>query len=186
MPEALQPDSRDAVIADLSRRLQVLEATQRVGLSRVRLAWQTATAATSTYDPTWDSGTVGNTWADDQGATGTGFPRVSLITGRKVLVFASGTALTIANDVNYRTFAWRLGVGLDGNNPRNTRPFWSVYQTHGPTTEGNNAVQLVVAGVDLEPGEHEFKVRTKWTSTNPAAPNVPSLDDAFLAVIPID
>jgi hypothetical protein len=175
-----------ATIADMQRRLQILEATSRVGLNRIRFAWQTATATTATFNPTWDSGTVGNTWQDDQGTAGTGFPTLTVVTGRKVLVIASGNALVLATDATFRSAGWRLGVGSDGANPQNTRPFWSQAQTHGPTTEGNNAVQLLIGASDLVPGSHTFALRARWVDNNPAAVNWPALDDGFLAVIPID
>ena len=182
----LQPDSLGSTIADFDRRLRTLESAGRVGLSRVRAAWNTAAAPVAVFDA-WYTGPAGAAWADDQGDSGTGYPALTLRTGRRALVLAQAFAENIANDPTFKTFGWSLGIGIDGASPPSGQA--DRYQTHGPTSEGNNYLTLVHIFTQLEPGEHTFYLSTNWQANNPAAVNIPQLssnNSAFLAVLPLD
>lgn len=186
MPEVLLPETLATILHDFDRRIRTLESAERVGLNRIRMAWNTAAAPVGTFDA-WYTGPAGAAWEDDRGNTGTGYPRVTVRTGRKALVMAQGYADNIANDAAFRTYAWALGIGVDGATPPNGQI--DRYQTHGPTTEGNNYVTLIHPLLDLVQGEHTFYLTTKWYDANPGAPNLPRLDPnntAVLAVIPLD
>lgn len=182
----LVPDSQAAMIADIDRRLRALESAQRVGLNRVRMSWNTSSATVGTFGA-WYTGPAGCAYIDDLGNTGTGYPRVTLVTGEKALVLVQGYAVNIANDPTFRTYAWYIGFGVDSATPPSSLA--DRYQTHGPTTEGNNYQTMVQPIVDLTPGEHTFYLTTKWEDANPAAVNLPTLsavNNAVLVVIPID
>lgn len=187
MPDQLMPDQLVATIADFNRRLQILEATQRVGLNRVRYAWATndpAGVQITTFNA-WELGPVAGTWEDDQGNTGTGWPRVTVQTGRKALFITQGYAQVFANDPTYRSYVWYLGVTGSSMPSTEDPPMWR-FQTHGPTTEGNNPLLIATGRNDLTPGETTYYVTTKFADNVPAAVNQPKLADPFIAVIPID
>jgi hypothetical protein len=188
--DQLQPDSDSAFRADIQRRLQALEATARIGLNRARYAWATGTPQTTLVYDAWDYGPVTATWQDDQGATGTKYPQVTVTHGRKAIFMVQGYAQMIANDATYKTYNWLLGaygagIPLDGGGFF-TQPYVSRFQTHGPTTEGNNAVTVVTARADLTPGTYVYKVMGLFVKNVPAAANEPKLADPFIAVLPID
>jgi hypothetical protein len=184
MPEQLNLDSFAAFQADVQRRLQVLEATSRVGLNRVRYAWSTANAEVTSFG-VWNSGPAAATWADDRGNTGTGNPSITVTHGKKMLYFAQGDALAIANDATFRTYRWYIGIGLPAGTPAVAPTMWRT-QTHGPTTEGNNPLTLVVGRADLVPGSYVYNLQTLWEDNVPAAANKPTLSQAFIAMLPID
>jgi hypothetical protein len=186
MPGFLTPETDNTLFADFDRRLRALESVASVGLHRIRLAWNVASAVVDTFDA-WYTGPAGATWEDDRGNTGTGYPQVTLRTGRKVLAIVQGYAASLAYDVAFRTYSWSLAISVDGATPPDSRA--DRWQSHGPTTEGNHYVTLVHPVVDLEPGEHTFYLSTKWYSANPAPATPPALsasNSAILAILPLD
>lgn len=181
----LQPDTMAATLAEIDRRLNALEVASRVGLNRARYAWATGTPATTTVYDAWDYGPVGATWEDDQGNTGTGYPRVTVTHGRKCIFFVQGYAQNIANDATFKTYQWFLGAYGAGI-PDFLYPQMYRLQTHGPTTEGNNTVTMLTARADMTPGTDLYAVMAQFVKTNPAAANEPKLAESFICVIPID
>lgn len=185
MAEQLQPDQIASTIAAFDQRLRTLEGASRVGLNRIRYAWATGTPQTTLVYDAFDYGPVTATWQDDRGNTGTGYPRVTVAHGKKALFLVQGYAQQIANDVTFKTYQWFLGaygVGV----PSIINPLMYRFQTHGPTTEGNNTVSLITARADMVPGSYLYAVMAQFTKTNVAAANEPKLADPFIAVLPID
>lgn len=192
MAEQIQPDSRDDIISDLMKRVQILEATSRIGLNRIRFAWTTQAfdvARVSTLDA-WESGPATAAWQDDQGNTGTGYPTLTLVTGRRALFLAMSRWYNVANEAGFiaRTFAW--GVGQDGAAPvvaPATYPTMALGGSHGPSTEGTPKLAMVSGRADLTPGTHTFKMWGYWaTGVGGGALLQPSQYEGFMCVLPID
>jgi hypothetical protein len=188
VPAVSQPDTLARTIADLTRRVQILEATQRVGLSRVRFAWSTHTGTPRiTAADVWENGPAGTTWEADDGTTGTGYPEVTLQFGRKALFFARVQGLDYSNDAAYKVGRLTFGVGIDGTDPTvwpTTQRMYSS-QSRGPVTEGNVPNALIAGRNDIAPGVHTIKWWARWV-TQAGGATMPYASDIFLAVIPID
>ena len=190
MGEFLREDNMGATIADLDRRLRVMESTARVGLNRVRYAWSThasGAAPSSTMDA-YEGGPAGSTWADDEGATGTGYPTVTLTLGSKALFLCQAIPRDIANDAAYKAGAFRFGPAPDGLTPESWgSPYPIMYGggTHGATSEGTPRYAFIVGRNDITPGEHTVKINMRWVTQFGGAA-LPSAHDIFLAVVPIN
>jgi hypothetical protein len=173
-----------ATIADMQRRLQILEATTRVGLNRAVFSWSTADAVAVSFSPSFDNGGPGTTWAASDSSTGTGYPRVTITHGKKVIIIVQASFQDVANDAAFRSAACNLGSTLPGGMSALPSPVRRI--TFGPTTEGNKPGIMISARADYTPGTHTFTTSLLWDDTNPAALNQPKLISPFLAVIPID
>ena len=190
MPEALQPERLEKLLADMNRRLQILEATSRVGLNRVRFAWSTGDADVTSFGA-YQTGPAGASWQASDGSTGVGYPAVTLELNTKVLVFMQHTTQKVANDPTFRCFSWSSGVrktppGTPTGSWPSGDPLMAVPMTHGPTSEGNPTTQLLVGRADLTPGTYTIQMSILFTDSNPAALNQPKIVEPFLMVIPID
>jgi hypothetical protein len=178
--EQLRADDR--WFAEIDRRLRTLEATARVGLSGLRSVWQTAGASPTTFGA-WETGTASNTWTDDTGATGTGYPTLTLTLGSRYMIFWSARPIGLANAATYRSLSVQLTVGIDG-----------VFNPPLPSPRrlfaNSNAlpVDLPIAAIvarSITPGQHTFQVAAQWTNDVPAAGNQPTLTDTFLGILPL-
>lgn len=181
MSEQLRADDR--WLAEIERRLRVLETAPRVGLSGLRSVWQTAGASPTTFGATWETGAVGNTWTDDTGQTGTGYPTITLTLGARYMIFWSARPLGIAAAAGYRSASVLLTVGIDGVfNP--TLP--------SPRRQFANSnvlpVDLPIAAIvarSITPGSHTFQIAAQWANDVPAAGGLPTLTDTFLGILPL-
>lgn len=187
MTELLKPEGRDQIFADLDRRLSILEVTARVGLNRVRFAHSTG----STHEPTvydaYESGGTSNTWRDDTGATGPGYPEVTLVTGRKVLFIMNALIHNIGHGGSFRCDGMYLGIGIDGSAPpvwTDPRMYRQIYSQFSDHLRFPGA--FAVVRTDLVPGEHQFGLWAWWIDDAPAGTTLPKLYEASLTVIPLD
>ena len=179
-----QPDGLGLMYADLERRLRDLENAPRVGLNLLRAAWGTAAADPSTFGA-FEYGTVGNTWADDKGAVGTGYPTITLVCPARILIIASARPLDVASlAATYRCAGGEFGVAIDGvalglGQPNIKRAFGN----------GNNLPvnmpMISVATRTITPGSHTFAMVAFWNDSAPAALQFPRLTDTFLAILPL-
>lgn len=190
----LQPDSLPTTMADFDRRLRALEGASRVGLNRVRFAWSThfVPPAPAAYG-SWESGSTSATWEDDQGNTGTGYPRVTLVTGTKVLMIAQSYPQSYAHDpAVYKADTCNLGIGLDGGAANAWSPAaplptsYNSRDTATPVYAGSYTLTLNSGRADLAPGEHTFQLQHYWSNYSAGALTDAGAAGIFLAVIPID
>lgn len=180
MSEQLRADDR--WFAELDRRLRTLEAAPRVGLAGLRSVWQTAGVSPAVFG-TYEAGVAGNTWRDDTGATGTGYPTITLTTGRRYMIFWSARPISIANAAAYRSMAVELSVQVDGVNvpplPNARRQF---------TNLNASTVDVPLSAIvtrEITPGQHTFRMVASWTNDQPAAAILPTLTDTFLGILPL-
>jgi hypothetical protein len=178
MPEQLVPDSMAATIADMQRRLQVLEATPRVGLNRVRNAYATAWAVPSTFDA-WEYGTAGNTWIDDQSATGTGYPQITMVTPTLVLVMMGGDFYDLGNAAGFRSARALVSIDIDGV------PNWQPMDVYNANVDRHSTPFHTSFVYRLTPGTHTFKMTAWWFDKTPAAGTLPIMENASLIVLPM-
>jgi hypothetical protein len=178
-----------ATIADMQRRLQILEATSRVGLNRVRFAWSTHAvnvAEVSTIGA-WETGPATATWTDDRGTTGTGYPSLTLTTGTKVLIIGAARYFDMSEDLGTAASV-SFGVGIDGSTPLTWPTLFPRMMTSGG--KGPNAdnvfsrLNLAVGRSGITPGSHTFSVQAFWNAG--AGATQPDLSDIFLAIVPLD
>ena len=180
MSEQLRADDR--WFAEIDRRLRTLEATARVGLSGLRSVWQTAGASPTTFGAL-ELGTASNTWRDDTGATGTGYPTITLTLGSRYMIFWSARPIGVANAAGYRSKSVLLSVGIDGEfnpplpSPRRQFANSGVLPVDAP-------IAAIVAR-SITPGQHTFQVGATWGDDVPAAPGLPTLTDTFLGILPL-
>lgn len=199
---ALQPDSKDAVIAELVRRVTILEAASRVNVNwaRVKFAWALTTASPDVYDAYTFCTATSATYQDSDGNTGAGLPKVLVQHNSRILVLAGLNMFQVASDVTFRTNSWNVGVGYNEVNTASwpsAVPLMAAYATHGPTTEGNSFTHLIKARADMPlPGTatrptdapRAFQMSILATTKTPGAVTLPLPDpnSCFLAVIPLD
>ena len=114
MPDLLQPDSMTATIADLNRRLQILEATSRTGLSGVRTAWGTAAASPTVFGAD-ELGPASATWTADDASTGTGYPKITItnMPARAMLLW-SARPTSVADAAAYRSNGVIIYIAING------------------------------------------------------------------------
>lgn len=186
MPEVLQPDAMAATIADLNRRLQILEATSRVGLSGVRTAWQTATAATTVLDA-YESGPAGAAWQDDQGNTGTGYPVLTItnMPARAWLLWECRPAnIGFTPAATYRSVQAQPVLAINGaaitSAPSNRRGYSNFGDGQSRAPVMGSAIRTFTAGAS-----YTFQMQVKWDDTVPANPTMPTLTDAQIIVLPL-
>ncbi len=178
MPEALQPDNRDSVIADLERRLRVLESAQRVGLNQLRFVRSTAAASPTTYGSA-EYGVAGNTWEDDQGNTGTGYPTIQMATPSKALLMIGYRPVDVGNAAGFKSHTVQVFVSIDGAGAYVNRQYYQA-------NIDRNYVPVFSAGViDLTPGDHTFQIGANWLLVNPGGGTAPLLSDAYMIVLPL-
>lgn len=185
MGELNLPDTLGSQLDDIQRRLRALEAGQRVGLNRIRLAWSTVDAAPTVYGA-YQFGPAAAQWADDRGNTGTGYPRVVLQAGTRALMFAQAYCTNLALDATFRSSQFTLSIGASGQSAA-ADPVVYRFQSHGPTTEGNQPLFLMGARSDMTPLQAStFAVACLLENRVPAAPNLPVPSSIVLAIVPID
>ena len=174
----LQPDQLASMFADMDRRLRVLESTQRVGLNQLRFCTSTGSAAPTTFGA-GEYGTAGNTWVDDTGATGTGYPTISMRTPNKVLVLVGYRPINLATAATFRTFSVQVNVRIDATAGYLNRQISQYATTNMDAPYVSAGVIAVGAGV------HSFTIGAAWDNTVPAAATQPQLTDAYLIVLPL-
>jgi hypothetical protein len=192
MPEALMPDSMARTLSDLNRRLAILEATQRVGLSGVRNAWQTATAATATFG-TFESGPAGTTWQDDQGATGSGYPTLTItnMPARAWIVWEARPADVGATPgATYKCNSAQFCLAINGLTDYTTLPGGILPKTNRSYVNADNgtnrqmifasAMRLFTAG-----STYTFQMQANWFNATPGNPTSPTLTDCQIIVLPL-
>lgn len=182
---ALLPDSHGLHLADIDRRLRALETAQRVGLNRVRAAWSTVDDYPSAFDA-WDTGGALARWEDDQGATGTGFPTLTVVTGSRVLVLLNAHVASYALVGGFRSMQGNVGVGLDGVDPASIPGETWGWRTgvYNANNEHDTPITLAVVKT-ITPGEHTFDVQANWSDTAGAGVK-PLVSSVVLAVMPLD
>lgn len=180
MSEQLRADDR--WFAEIERRLRTLEASPRVGLAGLRSVWQTAGVSPAVFGA-FEAGVAGNTWTDDTGATGTGYPTITLVTGRRYMIFWSARPIGLATSATYRSASVDVSVRIDGVDnsplPRALRQF-----ANGNAAPVDVALSAIVTR-EITPGTHTFQMVARWANDQPAAPNLPTLTDTFLGILPL-
>lgn len=192
MTTSLQPDTMAATLADVMRRLQVLEATQRSGLNRMRFAWSNGATFAPTTFGTYENGVAsGNKYSNDAGAVGQpGYPQLTLTTGKRILILMNALYFGIANSgLTWRTFQAFIGVGIDGGAP--DAPGWTDPRMYRQivninASESCRAVTMAVVRGDITPGDHQFGMWAQWNNDVPTGATQPQLLEGSLAVLPID
>jgi hypothetical protein len=181
MPEQLVPDSMAATIADMQRRLQVLEATSRVGFNRTRNAYALYTGTVATTFGVYEYGPAGSTYVDDTNTIAAGYPQLTMRTGTLVKVDFAAQIEGLATAASFRSNHVRFGISLDGAEP----------DFPGTSTECFNAAALQVDTTQsytcvyrLAPGVHTFRFGCRWDDVNPAG-SAPRCSAASLVVSPI-
>lgn len=180
MPEALLPDDLGATVADIVRRVTRLEASQRVGLSGARFSQQTAAVSPTTFGA-YEAGVAGNTWLDDRGATGTGYPFISIDNmPAKALVMWGARPTDLANSASFRSRNAYFGVRMVGVDA-------FVVRNVDQVNVAPHAVPVLGAQVfvGFPRVTYTFQLVALWENTIPAAVNQPKLTDGFLMVIPL-
>ncbi len=177
MTAQLQPENLGNVLADFQRRLQILEAAPRVGISQVRWVKSTGSAFPAVYG-TYEYGTVGNTWVDDTAAVGTGYPTLTVRTGSNALVIVGYRPYDVGNAVGFRTNRVQVAVKVDATAGRINREYYQA-------NVDRMYVPVVAADVlSLTPGDHTFTIGAAWVDVNPAGQQ-PLLSDSYLIVMPL-
>ena len=181
MGEFLRDDTLGATIADLDRRLRVMEATPRVGLSQLRWCQGTASAVPSVFGAN-EYGTVGNTWLNDLGQVGTGYPTLTMVTSAKVLMFVGCEPYNVGNAAGFRSNLVDVSVKIDGNEGYLLRRYYqaNIDRMYVPFMMMSVPLPALVAGV-----AHTFTIGANWANTNPAAGTLPQLVDPFIFVLPL-
>lgn len=187
MPEQLMPESAANLLADIDRRLRILESAQRLGLNRLRMAHSYGAAVSPTVFGAYETGPAGAQYLDDQGAIGSGYPQLTMTTGSRALFIAVATINLLANNASARSRSMFFGIGADGANPGDwTNPRMYRQLVNSNADEVRTQTTVVAARTDLTPGTHTFRIHAKWSDDVPAAGTLPYLFDAELLVIPID
>lgn len=178
MPDQLMPDGMAATIADLNRRLQILETAQRVGLNQLRYVRSTAAASPTTYDAA-EYGAAGNTWLDDQGNTGTGYPTINMTTPSRALLMIGYRPVDVGNAAGFKSHTVQVFVSIDSAGAYINRQYYQA-------NIDRNYVPVFSAGViELTPGDHTFQIGANWLLVNPAGGTAPLLSDAYMVVLPL-
>lgn len=182
MTEVLKPEDRGTIIADLNRRLQILEASARVGLSQMRWCQSTASVAPSVYGTTEYGPAVGNTWIDDLGAAGTGYPTITMVTSSKVLMFVGCLPTDVGNAAGFRSRSVNVSVKIDAAEGYLQRPYYqaNIDRMYVPMMMMSVPLPALTAGVS-----HTFTIGANWHDTNPAAGTLPRLGESFIFVLPL-
>lgn len=193
MPTQLTPDDHDALFADIDRRLKLLEVSQRVGLNGVRAAWMTGTAVTTVYD-VWDPGPAGATWADDQGATGTGYPIVTItnMPARAIVVWEARPAnVGDTPAATYKTSSCQLAIAINGLTDYTALPggYYPKSNRQFVNVGGNGAARipfLSTAMRQFNAGEtYTFQMTANFNNAAPGNPTGPTLTDCQIFVLPL-
>lgn len=174
---ALLPENVSTVLADHARQIRDLQSAQRVGLNQLRSVRQVNSASPSVFNAP-EYGTVGNTWLDDNGLAGTGYPTLTMVTPSKVLVIIGYLPWNVANAAGYRTSAMSAHVKVDADTSFSS-------QFNNNTTQAVNATQYASRPLELTPGSHTFTIGASWDDDVPAAGILPELMDSYLIVIPL-
>lgn len=170
-------------LAAMDARVRLLEGGTRTGLGSIRSAWGTA-AADPTVFAAFESGPVGSTWLDDKGATGTGYPVVTIVNcPTRYMILWAARPTGLANAATYRSIGVQITVAVDGVD------IPSLPNARRLVANSNvlpvDAAQSAIVVRSQTPGTHTFQMRALWDDTVPAAPNQPRLTDLYLGVLPL-
>ena len=215
-----QPDTMSSIVRELDRRIRILETAQRVNapavtssLTAAAVTTNLTTAAVSAVGTgriisangavnigavtisAWENtGATGSTWADTAGNTGTGYPQVTITTGRKALIIVSGIIGNCGGTAaTYQATGADYGVGWNSLDPSSfsagggqPAPHQLITETLGSAGAPGKNMSLAFARTDLTPGVNVFKLWSKWQSGGGAGAIQPSFLAPQLTIIPID
>lgn len=182
MPEILAPDTFAANLADMDRRLRIMEATARTGLGGVRTAWATAAANPTSYG-VLETGPVAATWEDDRGVTGTGYPTLTMTMPARALIVWMARPIGLASAATYRSAAVTVRISFT--------PTVATYPTIARAVANGNALPVDVAVVGgaiktfTAGTSYTLTMAATWNNDFPAAANLPTLTDAQFFVLPL-
>lgn len=175
----LLPENLSSVIEDMQRQIRDLQVAQRVGLNQLRFCRSTGSAFPAVYG-TYEYGVAGNTWVDDLGAVGTGYPTITMVTPKRNLVLIGYRPVDVGNAPGFRTNSVQVAVKIDATGGYINRQYVqsNIDRMYVPVTS---------AGViDLPAGvSHTFTIGAAWVDVNPAAGTLPLLSDAYIIVLPL-
>lgn len=166
-----------AEFLDLKRRIEVLERTERVGLSRIAFSQQTGSAEFSTL----------NAWSRTGG--GVTLPSVTLVTGYKVIVTCGALPTDFGMNTTLRAYGGIFGFGIDGGDPDFVGLSVIAKRVFGYDAVGifTSPMSFTVQITDMVPGEHEFALWGYAISSGIGGATVNlKFDDTTIQVIPID
>lgn len=177
----LLPEDLPGVLADLQRQIRDLQVAQRVGLNQMRWCQATASAAPSVYGSV-QYGVAGDTWLDDLGQTGTGYPTLTMVTSAKVLMFVGCLPTDVGNAAGFRSNSVTVSVKIDGNPGYLQRGYYqaNIDRMYVPIMMMSVPLPALTPGVS-----HTFTIGANWANTNPAAGTLPRLGESFLFVLPL-
>ena len=181
MPKYNFPDTLDSRFKDIEQRLHILETSARTGLSFLRWCKSTASAPPAVFG-TNEYGTAGNTWVDDAGQTGTGYPTITMRVPNRFLVIATYRAYDVANNAAYRSKSVQVNVKIDSSAGYLNR---EVYQGNAAEMDVPVVAIEVLGSGDPATGLHTFTLGATWDDTYPAAGTLPQLADSQLLILPL-
>jgi hypothetical protein len=169
-------------IADLERRLRIMEGTQRSGLGSIQTANGTTGVSYTSYD----------SWSNLGGDA----PEITMNTGSRVVILAQARVSLIGTPTTaapLKSQGITLGVGIDSTEPdgfalpvmRNQVAPIAVDATGNVSVYGSLPTTLLTTRPDLEPGEHTFKLLFFAEEDNPSGTDHPLVSDTSLIVIPL-
>lgn len=175
MPHVEYGPSFWAEHADIRRRLDALERSERVGLSRIETGQLFDTVTFTTFD----------SWERTQG--GKTLPSVGIERcGTKVLITVSGLANNFGNHSTLKAKAGLLGFGIDGTDPDQvwvvSKRLWNL------DVSGffELPVSFTVLLNGLPPGDHTFELWGYAVLNNAGGTINPSFDDTSITAVPLD
>lgn len=190
MSEQLQPDSIAAALADFDRRLRNLEVTARVGLNRLAWVQTTGTGGSGpSLGTAWHDGvSTGYTWTDHLGNTGSGYGEVTVSTNSRVLLMFGGYLNAVASSTNHKCSDGRIGISEDGGAPPvgSLGNFGEVYFFETNDFSHTAFHWKATTRRALSPGNHTWRLHTKFPISWPAGTITPVIQESILIVIPID
>lgn len=169
-------------MADMERRLRIMEGTQRSGLGSIRTANGTAGASLTSY----------GSWSNLGGDA----PAITMNTGSRVVILAQARVSLIGTPTTpapLKSQAIVLGVGIDSVTPaefplpvmRNQLGPIAISDAGNVSVYGSLPTSLLTSRSDLEPGEHTFKLLFYADEDNPSGTDDPLVTDTSLIVIPL-
>lgn len=181
MSEQLMPEDQATLLASIDRRLKALEVASRVGLSQLRWCQATASVSPSVYGSN-QYGIAGDTWLNDRGQTGTGYPTLTLVTPAKVLMFVGCVPTDIGNAAGFRSKSVRVQVKIDAAEGYLQRDYYqaNIERMTFPIMMMSVPLPALTAGVS-----HTFTIGANFENTNPAAGTTPRLGESFLFILPL-
>ena len=175
-------DALTRSIADIERRLRVMEGTQRSGLGSIRTANGSVGVSYTSY----------GSWSNLGGAA----PEIAMHTGSRVLILAQARVSLIGTPTTpapLKSQGIELGVGIDSVAPigfplpvmRNQLMPIAISDASNVSVYGWLPMSLLTSRSDLEPGEHTFKLLFHADEDNPGGTDHPLVTDTSLIVIPL-